>query len=305
MSSYQINLVGDTLKLKFGPPAAGDQIVRDAAARLDEMAGAGQLKGGPLLKIDGPCTLAAAYAIAHGVGHLYGAIAIFDPKIGKNGTKAFIVVISHNPSYRVGEIIETEEPLKKRKSQLKVILCGPPHSGKSCLREGLKEAIKRIEGAPYPYTITACPDGEGAWFSEAARRDPVLAKQLKAEYKAGFTPEFASKAAGWVYAASTPLNIVDVDGRITAENRQIMKEGTHAIILSGDSSKTAEWEKVCEELELKIVANIHSDYDGSEDKIISLSPTLTGSVHYLERGEDVSGRPMVEALAKALVDLVN
>ncbi|MDY6806009.1 MAG: CRISPR-associated protein Csx3 [Cyanobacteriota bacterium] len=304
MSSYEINIAGDTLKLKFGSPATGEEIVKDAAMRLEEMVASGELPGGPLLKIDGPCTVAAAYVIGHRVSHLYGAIAIFDPKVGKNGTKAFIVAISHNPSYRVGEIIETEEPLKKRKSQLKVILCGPPHSGKSCLREGLKEAIKRIEGAPYPYMITACPDGEGAWYSEAARRDPALAKKLKDEYKAKFTPEFAEKAAGWVNAASTPLNIIDVGGKITAENRQIMKPGTHAVILSGDSSKTAEWEKLCEELGLKVIANIRSEYDASEDAIASLSPVLTGLVHRLERGEDVSRRPMVEALAKILVGLV-
>jgi len=304
MSSYEINLVGDTLKVKFGSSATGDEIVKDAAARLEQMVSSGELKGGPLLKVDGPCTVAAAYVIAHRVSHLYGTVAIFDPKIGKNGTKAYIVVVSHNPSYRIGEVIETEEPLKERKSQLKVILCGPPHSGKSCLREGLKEAIKRIDGAPYPYMITACPDGEGAWFSEAARRDPVLAKQLKDEYKAKFTPEFAEKAAGWVKAAATSLNIIDVGGKITSENRKIMKEGTHAVILSGDSSLTEEWEKVCEELGLKVIANIRSDYDGSEDTIATDAPVLTGSVHYLERGEDVSRRPMVEALANMLVELV-
>lgn len=301
MSSYEINLVGDTLKLKFGPPATGDQIVKDAAVRLEEMISSGELKGGPLLKIDGPCTVAAAYVIGHQVSHLYGAIAIFDPKIGKNGTKAFIVVISHNPSYKVGEVIEVEE---KKHPLLKVILCGPRQSGKSCLREGLKEAIKRIDGAPYPYMITACPDGEGAWYSEAARRDPDLAKRLKAEYKAKFTPEFANKAAGWIYAVSTPLNIIDVGGQITAENRQIMKEGTHAVILSGDSSETPKWEKFCEELELKIIANIHSDLSASEDAIATTTPVLTGTVRYFKRGEDVSRRPMVQALARLLVDLV-
>lgn len=45
---------------------------------------------------------------------------------------------------------------------MKVVLCGPPRSGKSCLREGLKQAIRRVPGAPYPYVITAAPDGEGA-----------------------------------------------------------------------------------------------------------------------------------------------
>jgi hypothetical protein len=32
---------------------------------------------------------------------------------------------------------------------------------------------------------------------------------------------------------------------------------------------------------------------------------LTGSVHYLKRGEDISTRPMVQALASLLVNRVN
>jgi CRISPR-associated protein Csx3 len=70
---------------------------------------------------------------------------------------------------------------------LKVVLYRPPHSGKSCLREGLKQALMvehRLGNAPYPYVLTACLDGEGAWYSEAARRDVALARQWKDAYKA-------------------------------------------------------------------------------------------------------------------------
>ena len=223
--------------------------------------------------------------------------------MGKNGTKAFIVVISHNPSYRVGEVIEVEE--KKRQPLLKVILCGPPHSGKSCLREGLKEAIKRINGSTYPYMITACPDGEGSWYAETVRRDKDLAKELKDNNKVEiFTDEFAENFAGWVNATSVPLNIIDVGGRITPQNRQILKQGTHAIILSGKPSETSDWVDFCEELGLKVIANIRSELDASEDAIATTTPILTGVVRPFERGEDVSHRPMVEALAKMLVDLV-
>jgi len=184
------------------------------------------------------------------------------------------------------------------------VLCGPPQSGKSCLREGLKQAISSIEGAPYPYTITACPDGEGAWFSEAARRDLELARQLKNAYKAKFTLEFAKKAAGWVQRANTRLNIIDVGGKITEENRLIMREATHAVILARDASKVSEWKDVCESLQLDVIAIIHSDYEGYADEIKTESPLLTGSIHYLERGEAVSTREMVQALAKKLVNLV-
>ena len=77
---------------------------------------------------------------------------------------------------------------------IKVVLAGPPRSGKSCLREGLKQAILGFKtessGVPYPYVITACPDGEGAWFQETMEKYPEIAKACKAAYKGKFTQEF-------------------------------------------------------------------------------------------------------------------
>jgi CRISPR-associated protein Csx3 len=204
----------------------------------------------------------------------------------------------------LGELIETDERQNDRPN-VKVVICGPPQSGKSCLREGLKQAFSSIEGVPYPYVITACPDGEGAWFSEAARRDLELARRLKEEYKAKFTPEFAHKAAGWVRSANTRLNIIDVGGKITEENRLIMREATHAVILAGNETKIPEWQEFCESLKLRVMAIIHSDLDGKEDQVDTELPLLTGSVHCLKRGEDVSTRPMVKALANLLVNLVS
>jgi CRISPR-associated protein Csx3 len=304
MTSYHISLDEDVLKVRFGKPAHGDQIVRDAGARLDEMLASGEITGGKLLKIDGPASVAVSYLISHKISQFYGAIAIFDPKIGKPGYKTYIVVATRTPAYQLGEVIETSEP-HKSKQNLKVVLCGPPQSGKSCLRKGLKQAIGNIPGAPYPYVITACPDGEGAWFSDAARRDIDLARKLKQDYKAKFTPEFAIKAAGWVKSANTPLNIIDVGGKITPENRLIMREATHAVILAGNNGKEEVplWEEFCRDLNIHIVANLSSDYDGKEDKIITKYPLLTGSIHHLERGEDISSRPMVQALAQVLVQL--
>jgi CRISPR-associated protein Csx3 len=100
------------------------------------------------------------------------------------------------------------------------------------------------------------------------------------------------------------------------ENKEIMGQATHAVILSGDESQISEWRKFCQGLNLKIVAEIHSNYHANEDKIsiakdwqgfldhapIEL-PLLVGSVHHLTRGEDASNRPMVQALANILVKL--
>lgn len=69
-------------------------IVVDAIATLDELG----LQGGKAILINGPTAVPVAMAIAHSVGHKYGYVACFDPKIGK-----YIVVISHDPDARPGD----------------------------------------------------------------------------------------------------------------------------------------------------------------------------------------------------------
>jgi CRISPR-associated protein Csx3 len=106
MTTYNIKLEGDILKVSFGEPATNDQIVRDAAECLEKMTETGELAGGSLLKINGPASLPVCYVIAHKVSHLYGAIAVFDPKIGARGTSKYVVCISHNPAYKLGDLID-------------------------------------------------------------------------------------------------------------------------------------------------------------------------------------------------------
>lgn len=101
MSTYKIELEGEVLKINFGEPAQNDQIVRDAATRLDEMTREGELKGGSLLKINGPASLPVACVLTHKVAHLYGAISVFDPKLSK-----YVVCITHNPDYKLGDLID-------------------------------------------------------------------------------------------------------------------------------------------------------------------------------------------------------
>lgn len=102
MTTYHLDFVDDVLKINFGDPAQNDQIVQDAAARLEELSTSGVLKGGTLLKINGPASIPVAFVIAHKVGHLYGAIAVYDPKLGGK----YVVCITHNPAYKLGDIID-------------------------------------------------------------------------------------------------------------------------------------------------------------------------------------------------------
>lgn len=101
MNTYKIEISGDVLKVGFGEPAQNNQIVCDASARLDEMIESEKLLGGPLLKINGAASLPVAFVIAHKVAHLYGAIGVWDPKMGK-----YVIAITHNPTYELGGLID-------------------------------------------------------------------------------------------------------------------------------------------------------------------------------------------------------
>ena len=187
---------------------------------------------------------------------------------------------------------------------MKVVLCGPSHSGKSCLRFGLKEAIKTIPGAPYPYVIMACPDGEGSWFHETASENLALATTLKAACKGEFTEERAQIIAEWIKNCSIPLTLIDIGGIPDAKNEQICASASHAVLLAGDRDRLVEWRAFCNKLGLQIVAELYSDYSGVSDGSLMLScdEVYRGSIHHLERGDlSVQHRPTVIQLANLLV----
>ncbi|ERT07709.1 CRISPR-associated family protein [Lyngbya aestuarii BL J] len=101
MTTYNIQMIDGVLQIGFGDPAQNDQIVRDAAARLEEMSKTGELKGGELLRVNDPCSLPVAMTLAHKVSHLFGAVGVFDPKMGK-----YVISITHNPNYKLGDCID-------------------------------------------------------------------------------------------------------------------------------------------------------------------------------------------------------
>jgi CRISPR-associated protein Csx3 len=301
MSSFELKLIGNVLHTRFGGAANNDQIVKDVQMQLETI----DFPGGPLLGINGSCSMPAAYSIADYVTSLYDAIAVFDLKISPFPINVgqYVVVKSGTSTYQIGECVDL--PTQVSLKPIKVVLCGPPHTGKSCLREGLKQAmftLYREQTSPYPYILTACPDGEGSWFSGTTAKNPALADELKKKYKANFTPEFSQKMSSWLSAIQLSLTIVDIGGRITDDNRLIMKPATHAVILwrKDKPEQLQEWLEFCKELGLYIFAILESDYHGKADLILEKEPILKGSVHYLERGESCSERPAVQALANLL-----
>lgn len=192
----------------------------------------------------------------------------------------------------------------------KIVVAGPPRSGKSCFNNGIKGILKTIPDAPYPFVLTACPDGEGAWFQETMNADPELAAKLKADYKSKFTPEFVqtrSDAVKKLGSESCPLNFIDIGGMITPENAKICEGANAAIILAGETAISAglpaEWKKFFDELGIPVIAEIYSDYHGKEDTPVGVAEdgVFRGAVHHLERGENLNDRPTLQELAQHIL----
>jgi CRISPR-associated protein Csx3 len=301
--SFFIRWHGDVLRVHINRAVQvdGDQIVRDAKAQLQQLIDSGQLSGGKLLKINGRSTVLASFVMALELAHLYGAIAVFDPKLGTPELDRYIVTISHTPDYQVGDTIDVErDPCQT----VKVVLCGCPNTGKTIFRDGLKEAIlKRVDAPEDFYAISGCPDGDGCWFSQTAQNYPELAQQLKADYKRKFTPEFALAKARGIEVNKNSLLLFDVGGKISPENELIMSQATHAVILAKSELEVAQWQAFCQKLNLPVIAIVYSDIEATTDEIQTESPQLMGRVHQLKRGEAVGNRPLIQALAKRLVEL--
>lgn len=102
MTAYNIITERDSngdliLRLSFGVPANNDQIVRDAVKRLDEL----NIKGGRLIKVNGPASLPAAVAIAHYIMHKFSYVGVYDPKLNK-----YVISVAHGPEHRIGDLID-------------------------------------------------------------------------------------------------------------------------------------------------------------------------------------------------------
>ena len=74
--------------LSFGDPASGPEIVKSIEQTVQDLKKLGL--GGPMALVNGPVTVPGAFVLAHHLLHLYGCVAVWDPKI-----QQYIVVAQH------------------------------------------------------------------------------------------------------------------------------------------------------------------------------------------------------------------
>ena len=101
-----------------------------------------------------------------------------------------------------------------------------------------------------------------------------------------------------------PLTLVDIGGRISAENYEICRDADCAVLVLGRKSALAEWQQFCEDLDLQILAILYTHLD-HEDRVLSEGSTWMGDLGNFKRGTPIEERQVVKSLASHLVKLTD
>jgi CRISPR-associated protein Csx3 len=145
-----------------------------------------------------------------------------------------------------------------------IAVVGPPRSGKSIfLAELYRQLLQHWPTRVFLHR--ACPDGEGMWSSEA---NPELVQQIrkKSEFSAEFMVITLQAIDRLGCNPTHAIVLLDLGGKRTPENVEMLRRATHCIVLSSSAEEIAPWSALAIAANCKILAELHSHrvYDSSD-----------------------------------------
>lgn len=174
---------------------------------------------------------------------------------------------------------------------MKIVFCGPPHSGKSVFIANL---INKLPTDAYTI-IKACPDGEGIWSNNKNQNETNIVRK-----KGKFTKSFIENSCKAIDNQTNKIVLVDVGGAISKENEQIFKHCDSFIVLSSDEKEKNEWVNFGQSLGLECIGELDSSLEGQE-KIYSREPYLQGKIVGLERGKLLKESAVIKGIASDII----
>lgn len=145
-----------------------------------------------------------------------------------------------------------------------IAIVGPSHSGKSVfLAELYRQLLHRDPTGVFLHR--ACPDGEGMWSNEA---DPEIVQLIRK--KCAFSEEFVTVTLRSIERLGRNphhrIVLLDLGGKRTAENAEILRRSTHCIILSSQIEAISAWQTfvISEECEILAVFRSQLIYNSSQ-----------------------------------------
>jgi CRISPR-associated protein Csx3 len=178
---------------------------------------------------------------------------------------------------------------------MKIVICGPPHSGKSVFVANLKELLPRNS-----YFLFRCaPDGEGTW-SQRGDQELVARIRRKGRFDARFMEYVLN---GLRNCRGIPIVLVDVGGIRSAENEAIFRLCDAFIVISSSDEEMVKWREFGESLGLRCLAVLKSVLHG-EEVIESTDLPVRGVITNLERGTYQLESPLLNVIASQLIEQI-
>ncbi len=174
---------------------------------------------------------------------------------------------------------------------MKIVFCGPPHSGKSVFIANL---IDKLPTDAYTI-IRACPDGEGTWSNNKNQNETSIVRK-----KGKFTKTFIDNACQAIDNQTNKIVLVDVGGIMSKENERVFQHCDSFVVLSNDEKKKQEWLEFGQGLGLECVGCLDSALEGQEE-IYSRTPYFQGKIVGLERGEILEDSPVIKAIVSDII----
>jgi len=178
----------------------------------------------------------------------------------------------------------------------KIIICGPPHSGKSVF---LANVMAKLPCDQY-ILIYGCPDGEGHWSNIANQSVAKVIRQ-----KGHFDATFMSFVTRSIRNAEQRLVLVDVGGIRSPQNETIFRECEGYVILSSSPEEISAWREFGDGLGLKCLAELDSRLSEEESVVYpdQGDGILRGLVVGLERGTFVCSA-VIDALVERFKGII-
>ena len=176
---------------------------------------------------------------------------------------------------------------------MKTIICGPPHSGKSVFISNLVKLLP----SGYYVRINANGDGEGTW-SNNPDQDDVMMVRIK-----GTNSDVDFQL--WrhlIECANKDIVIVDIGGRLQEDKAPLFAVSDNFIVVSNNNQMADEWIKFGTSHGCACIGTILSELGDLHESVISTDPFVHGVMSGLERGHNLVGSLLLNAIAESIID---